>query len=132
MTTKPKRKTKPKKNPDIQSALLDSIVYGLQEVKGKDITIINLKNIDGAVSDYYVIASGDSSTQVDALAYSVEEEVRKATGQKPWHAEGFENCEWILVDYVDVVVHIFQREQRDFYRLEDLWADSEITKIETK
>jgi len=89
-----------------------------------------LKNIPNAVSRYFVICHGTSRTQVEAIADSVENLVRKANGSKPWHKEGYENAEWILLDYVDVVVHIFQDQTRSFYKLEELWADAVISRYD--
>lgn len=92
---------------------------------------MNLKNIQNAVTDYFIICHGTSSTQVEAIADSIEFEVKKITGIKPWHKEGFQNAEWILLDYADVVVHIFQEKIRAFYQIESLWADAEIINIES-
>ncbi len=111
--------------------LAEVAVKGLQEKKGQDIRIIELKNLPNAVCDYFVICSGTSNTHVSALADAVAEETRKTLNEKPWHSEGWQNAEWILLDYVNVVVHIFQPETRDFYRLEDLWADAPTTVIES-
>lgn len=118
-----KRTSKPK---DETAHLADIAVKGILEKKGKNITCLNLRNIPNRVCDYFIICEGDSTTQVDAIARSVEEEIRKSTGEKPYHAEGFENSEWILVDYVTVVVHVFQKQIREFYNLESLWADAEV------
>lgn len=107
-------------------ALRDIIVKGIQEKKGKDILSFNLAKIPNAVTNYFVLCDGNTKIQVEAIAESVEEEVRKANKGKPWHKEGFENAEWILLDYVDVVVHIFQEDTRAFYNLEKLWADAVI------
>lgn len=104
--------------------LVDEIVNGLQEKKGKRIVVLDLRDIDSAVTDFYVVCSGDSNTQVNALAGSVEDEVRKALNDKPWHVEGTSNGEWVLMDYVNVVVHIFLRGQREHYNIEGLWADA--------
>jgi ribosome-associated protein len=109
--------------------LLESVVKGIEEKKGSNIQIFDLRATGHAVCDYFVICNADSGTQVDAIAYSVEDEVKKATGVSPWRSEGFENREWILVDYVDVVVHVFQTKIREFYRLESLWADAEVTTV---
>jgi ribosome-associated protein len=86
-------------------------------------------NIHNRVCDFFIICQADSNTQVNAIAGSVEEMVKKQTGERPYRKEGFENAEWILVDYVTVVVHIFQTEVRNFYNLESLWADAEVTQI---
>jgi len=109
--------------------LVDAAVEGVLEVKGKNICILDLKNIHNRVCDYYIICQADSSTQVNAIAGSIEEIVKKRIGERPYHTEGFQNSEWILVDYVTVVVHVFQSHIREFYNLEALWADAEVTKI---
>ncbi|HEY8400664.1 MAG TPA: ribosome silencing factor, partial [Cytophagaceae bacterium] len=102
--------------------LNDLIIQGMLEKKASDITVLDLKNIKGAVADYFIICSANSDTQADAISESVEKEVYKATSQSPWHKEGLEHKEWILLDYVDVVAHIFKKERREFYGLEDLWG----------
>lgn len=104
--------------------LVSEIVTGLQEKKGKEIVSLDLRDIETAVTDFYVICTGDSNTHVNALSGSVEEEVRKAIKDKPWHIEGTTNGEWVLMDYVNVVVHIFQRQTREHYNIEGLWADA--------
>ena len=122
----------PKKlNKTKSSELLSEIIIrGIKERKGEKIISLNLKNIDNAISDYFIVCHGNSNIQVNAIAESIEEEVQKAIGMKPWHKEGIQNAEWILLDYVDVVVHIFQEVTRNFYQLEKLWADAEIKIIE--
>ena len=107
--------------------VVQAVVHGMQEKKAENIVIINLKHIRGAVCDYFVIASGNSAAQIDAITDSVEDEVLKAAGENPWHREGKEHKEWILLDYVDVVAHVFKKERRAFYGLEELWGDAEIT-----
>ena len=114
---------------DSTQLLSDAVVEGILEVKGRNISILNLKNIHNRVCDYFIICQADSNTQVNAIAGSVEEMVKKLTGDRPYRKEGFENSEWILVDYVTVVVHIFQSQIRNFYNLESLWADAEVTEI---
>jgi len=110
-----------------ESAYLSELaIYGIQEKKGNDIVRLDLRNIFSSVSDYFVICHADSSTQVKAIANSVEEEIFKATQQEPWRKEGLEFGEWILLDYVDIVVHIFRTDKREFYGVEDLWGDAEI------
>ncbi|MBP7808398.1 MAG: ribosome silencing factor [Bacteroidia bacterium] len=99
----------------------------MEEKKAKNITIINLTSIENSVADFFVICDADSKTHVEAIADSVDEIVQKTTNERPFHAEGFENAEWILMDYINVVVHVFQKEIRDYYNLEALWADAEIT-----
>ncbi len=110
--------------------LADVVVRGMQEKKASDIVVLNLKNLKNAVADYFVICSASSDTQIEAIARSVEEEVEKITGQNPWQTEGRMNREWVLLDYVDVVVHVFLRDRRQFYALEELWGDADITYVE--
>lgn len=109
--------------------LCDTIVEGMQENKAKDIVVLDLREIPSAVSDYFVICTGDSTTHVDGIASSVIRETRTNIKQRPWHTEGLKTKEWILVDYVSVVAHIFLRDTREFYDLEDLWADAKRTDI---
>ena len=110
-----------------ESAYISELaIFGVQEKKGNDIVRLDLRNIFSSVSDYFVICHADSTTQVKAIANSVEEEIFKATQQEPWRKEGLEYGEWILLDYVDVVVHIFRTDRREFYGVEDLWGDAEI------
>jgi ribosome-associated protein len=109
--------------------LCDTIVEGMQENKAKNIVILDLSEIDSAVCDYFVICSGDSSTQVDGINSSVVRHTRKELREKPWNIEGKGNNEWILLDYVSVVAHIFYKETREFYDLEELWADAKRTDV---
>lgn len=111
------------------TSLLDAIVQGMQDKKGKNITVINLGGLEHRVADYFVICDADSGTHVSAIADSLEESAMKKTGEKPYHSEGYQNAEWILVDYVNIVAHVFLRETREFYNIEALWADGEITNI---
>ena len=113
----------------VKNPLLDSIIDGLEERKAKNITVLDLSNIKNRSFDFFVIADAESSTHVDSIASSVEETVKKQLNERPFHTEGWENSEWILLDYVDIMVHVFQQQTRDFYRLEDLWADAEITRL---
>lgn len=110
--------------------LNEFIIHGMQEKKAQDITIVDLRSIKNAVADYFIICSGNSDTQVEAIAESIEDEVHKATSQNPWRTEGITNNEWVLLDYVDVVVHVFLKDRRKFYALEELWGDAKITNIE--
>jgi len=110
--------------------LSDIVIKGLQEIKGENIVYVDLSIMDNAVCENFIICTGTSNTHVNALAGSVEEEVRKALGEKPWKTEGFSNAEWVVLDYVNTVVHIFQEESRNFYNLDGLWADAKITIIE--
>ena len=112
--------------------LLANIIKGIEEVKGENIDILDLREIDNTVCDYFVICNGNSNTQVNAIVGSVQKIVSKELNDKPWHVEGAENGEWVLMDYVNIVVHVFQRHIRDYYRIESLWGDAKITTIETK
>src|SRR6478736_449705 len=108
-------------------SLADAVIKGMQEKKAHNITLLDLRKLKSAVADYFVVCHGNSDRQVEAIAGSVEDEVRKLTGEKPWHMEGMERAEWVLIDYINVVVHIFTEEKRHFYGIEELWGDAEIT-----
>ncbi len=123
------KKAVTKKPKDASQLLTDAIVEGILEVKGRNISVLNLTTINNRVCDYFIICQADSNTQVKAIAASVEEMVKKVSGERPYRKEGFENSELILVDYVTVVVHIFQTQIRNFYNLESLWADAEVKEI---
>lgn len=128
---KPVKKTvRKKKKIDNADALLELIIEAMQEKKAKDIVTLNLKGIEKSVCDYYVICHAESNTQVEAIAKNVDGLVKKKLGEDPWHTEGFQNAEWILLDYVNIVVHVMQKEFRDFYGIERLWADAEVKRIE--
>lgn len=115
-----------------KQALIDKVVEGIQDVKGEDIMIFDLSNIENSVAETFIICSGNSNTHVSALAGSVEKKVRNDLQDRPWHVEGTGNSTWVLVDYVTVVVHIFQKETREYYDIEELWGDAIITKIENE
>ena len=119
--------TKKSVNNDV---LLANIIKGIEEVKGSNIDVLDLREIDNSACDYFVICDGTSNTQVNAISGSVEKKVRNELGERPWHVEGTENAMWVLVDYISVVVHIFQREVRSYYDLEELWGDAKITLVE--
>lgn len=106
------------------------IVKGMLEKKAQDIAVIDLRHIKNAIADFFIICSGTSDTQVDAISESIEQEVYKETHMHAWHKEGRQNKEWILLDYADAVAHVFKKDKRDFYALEDLWGDADITYIE--
>jgi ribosome-associated protein len=109
--------------------LLDEIIKGIEEVKGVDIKKMDLRQIDNTPCDFFVICSGNSNTQVAAIVNSVQKTVSKALHEKPFHTEGLEVAEWVLIDYVNVVVHVFQRQTREFYNIEELWGDAISTPI---
>lgn len=110
--------------------LLDSIVDGITNVKGEDITILDLTEIDNAVCQYFVVCNGKSNTQVSAIAASVERTVKTEMHERPYGVEGTQNKHWILMDYSNVLVHIFQEEFREYYDIENLWGDAKETRIE--
>ncbi|SRR5690554_564794 len=111
--------------------LITQIIQGIEDVKGKDIQILDLRDIENTVCDYFILSSGTSNTHVNAIVSSIEKSVSKNLQEKPWHVEGSENAEWILLDYVHVVVHVFQTHIREFYDIEGLWGDAKSVKIES-
>ena len=110
--------------------LLALINKGLEDVKGNDINILDLREIENTVCDYFVICNGNSNTQVNAIVGSVQKVVSKELKEKPWHVEGEQNGEWVLMDYVSIVVHVFQKHIREYYNIESLWGDAKITTID--
>lgn len=111
--------------------LLSLILQGMEDVKGEDIEILDLREIENTVCDYFVLCTGNSSTQVQALENSIQKTVSRGMKDKPWHIESTANAKWILMDYVNIVVHIFQPDTRHFYDIEGLWGDAKTIKIET-
>ena len=117
-------------NKENESEVLARLVaHALDGKKAEDVRILDLRKVHGAPSEYFVIASGNVPSHVSALSDAVFEVVKKATGLNPHKVEGYNNAEWILMDYFDVVVHIFQKEKRAFYRLDELWSDGEELKL---
>ncbi|MCB9203060.1 MAG: ribosome silencing factor [Flavobacteriales bacterium] len=110
--------------------LIETIIEGIEDVKGENITLIDLSEIENSITNYFIVCSANSTTQVKAIAGSVERKVRKETKEHPWHVEGIGNNQWILIDYVSVVVHVFLEEYREFYDLEGLWGDAKVTVID--
>lgn len=111
--------------------LISTIIKGIEEVKGNDIDILDLREIDNTVCDYFIICNGSSNTQVNAIVNSIQKTVSKELKDKPWHVEGGDNSEWVLIDYVNIVVHVFQKHIREYYDIEGLWGDAKITSIST-
>jgi len=109
--------------------LCKAIVEGMQENKAKNIVVLDLRHLTSAVSDFFVVCTGESSTHVDGISNATARHTRKVLSEKPWHIEGKNNSEWILLDYIDVVAHIFYKDARGFYQIEDLWADAIRTDI---
>jgi len=114
---------------DHSEKLSQLVVKGMQEKKASDIIVMDLRKVRNAVADFFVICSGSSDKQLDAIASSIDEEVYKGLKEDPWHTEGKNNKEWMLLDYTNVVAHVFKKDRRSFFALEKLWGDAEITEI---
>lgn len=106
------------------------IVKGMEEKKASDIVVMDLRNVKNSFTDFFVICSGNSDTQIEAISDSIEE-ITQRLKEKPFRSEGKNNKQWILIDYINVVAHVFLKEKREFYGLEDLWGDAEVTRIES-
>ena len=117
------------KKPVNTDELISVIIKGIDDVKGDDIQLLDLREIENTVCDYFIICSGSSNTQVNAITGSIQKLVSKELKDKPWHVEGQNNSEWILMDYVNIVVHVFQKHIREFYDIESLWGDAKVTEI---
>lgn len=117
-----------RKKAETSNQIVELIVKGIQEKKGKDIVVLDLQKLPHAICDYFVVCHGTSNTHTEAVAQSIEDQVYLAMDEKPVSTEGFQNAEWILLDYFSVVAHVFQEEQRNYYKIEDLWADAEVTR----
>ena len=118
--------SKPKSNED---ALISNIVWGIDNVKGIDVSLLDLRDIENTVCSYFVVCTGTSNTHVNAIVSAIKKTVSKELKEKPFHTEGNDNAEWVLIDYVNVVVHVFQKQTRDYYNIEELWGDAKTTKI---
>jgi ribosome-associated protein len=116
---------------DVSSEVLSEwVVEGMLDKKAIDVVVMDLRDVKHAIADYFVICSGNSDTQIDAISDSIEAQIHKNSKQNPWKREGQQNKEWILLDYVDVVAHVFNKEKRTFYGLEELWGDAIVTHID--
>ena len=111
------------------SSLIDEIIRGIENVKGEEIKIMNFTNIENTPFNFFIICSGNSNTQVVAIVSSILKKVSKKIQEKPLHVEGLDVAEWVLIDYINVVVHVFQRKTREFYKIEELWGDAISTPI---
>jgi ribosome-associated protein len=120
-----------KKIGNLSTYLSEIAVHGIQEKKGNDIVRLDLRELNSSVSDYFIICNADSATQVKAIADSVEEEIYKKTQINPWRKEGLEHADWIILDYFDIVVHVYKTEKREFYGIEDLWGDAQSTSYQS-
>ena len=121
-----------KKKSDGTDVLLESVIKGIFEKKGQNVLKIDLMKLENRITDYFVICHASSGTQVSAICDSVEDTVRINAGEKPLHIEGLDNCFWVLLDYGNVIVHVFLEEYRKFYSLESLWADATIEAVVDK
>ncbi len=111
--------------------LITLILHGIEEVKGLEINLLDLSDIENTVCGCFIICNGTSNTHVKAIVNSIQKSVSKELKDKPWHVEGAENAEWVLLDYVNVVVHVFQKHIREFYDIEGLWGDAKVTMVES-
>lgn len=111
------------------SHLIDEIILGIENVKGEDIHQLDLRELDNTPCDFFIVCSGNSNTQVTAIVNSIQKTVSKKLSEKPFHTEGLDNAEWVLIDYVNVVVHVFQNSIREYYNIEELWGDAKSTQI---
>ena len=116
-----------KKEREIQ--LVEEVILGIENVKGENIHQLDLRELDNTPCDFFIVCSGNSNTQVSAIVNSVQKTVSKALHEKPYHTEGLDNAEWVLIDYVNVVVHVFQNQIREYYNIEELWGDAKSTQI---
>jgi ribosome-associated protein len=119
------------KNIEITEKLKEAILEGIRKIKGKEITIIDLNTLHHTECGYFIICHGTSSTQVSSIAQSVEKNVEDEVGIKTWHSEGYANSIWVLLDFGEIVVHVFSESARRFYDLEGLWADAKIIKADS-
>ncbi|MBQ9137709.1 MAG: ribosome silencing factor [Alistipes sp.] len=113
-----------------EQVLIEVIAQAIQDKKGKGVISLDLSGMDGAICSHFVVCNADSTTQVSAIADAVEEAVYLKLGENPWRVEGKQTGLWVAMDYIDVVVHIFQTELRDYYKLEELWADAPMVEYE--
>lgn len=119
------------KNNISSDQLISVTISAIEDIKGKEINILDLRAIENTVCDYFIICEGTSNTQVNAIVNNIQKKVSKTLKDNPWHTEGLDNAEWVLIDYVNVVVHVFQKHVRAYYDIESLWGDAKTTVIET-
>ncbi|HBN05580.1 MAG: ribosome silencing factor [Bacteroidales bacterium] len=120
-----------RKNTNKSSLMLTEIaIKGIQDKKGRDITLISLKEIEGSLFDYYIVCTGNSPSHIDSITDAIEQEIKKAVGLSPKRIEGLQNCQWVLLDYFDVIIHVMLEETRDFYKIEQMWKDAPQTHLE--
>ena len=120
-----------RKNTNKSSLMLTEIaIKGIQDKKGRDITLISLKEIEGSLFDYYIVCTGNSPSHIDSITDAIEQEIKQSVGFKPKRIEGLQNCQWVLLDYFDVIIHVMLEETRDFYKIEQMWKDAPQTHLE--
>lgn len=112
-----------------EDSLISNIVDGIENVKGLDVSILDLRDIENTVCNYFVVCTGSSNTHVSAIVNAIKKNVSKELREKPFQTEGNENAEWVLIDYINVVVHVFQKQIREYYNIEELWGDAKTTKV---
>ena len=112
-----------------EDSLISNIVDGIENVKGLDVSILDLRDIENTVCKYFVVCTGSSNTHVSAIVNAIKKNVSKELREKPFQTEGNENAEWVLIDYINVVVHVFQKQIREYYNIEELWGDAKTTKV---
>lgn len=117
------------KSKSTEDALISTIISGIENVKGLDVSLLDLRDLDNTVCSYFLVCSGSSNTHVNAIVSAVQKTVSKELKEKPFHTEGTVNAEWVLIDYVNIVVHVFQKHIRTYYNIEELWGDAKTTKI---
>ncbi|MEC7173344.1 MAG: ribosome silencing factor [Bacteroidota bacterium] len=112
-----------------EDALISNIILGIDNVKGIDVSLLDLRDIENTFCSYFVVCTGSSNTHVNAIVSAIQKTVSKELKEKPFHTEGNDNAEWVLIDYINVVVHVFQKQIREYYTIEELWGDAKTTKI---
>ncbi|MDA3881234.1 MAG: ribosome silencing factor [Prolixibacteraceae bacterium] len=120
------------KETNVTTNIIDAIVEGVRRKKGQEIIDLDLTKIDYSECNHFIVCHGSSNTQAEAIAHSIEETVKELTGQSALHTDGYRNAQWILLDYIDIMVHVFQESWRTHYDLESLWADAQIKKYNSK
>ena len=113
-------------------AIILEALEGISEVKGEKTVVMDLRKLENAVCDYFIITEAQSTTQVSAISGNIEKRVRLQCDERPWHTEGTDQGEWVLMDYINVVVHVFQKHKREYYDIESLWGDAKLTKVKSK
>lgn len=122
-------KAEAKQSQNESSGLIDLIIDSIQDIKGKNIIKLDLREIESAPADYFIICEGESTTQIRSISTNIQKRIKEEISLMPSLKEGIRDANWVLVDYFDVIVHVFYPETRKFYDLEDLWGDAQITEF---